>query len=153
LRTFWHKTVPLLAALLLAGSTGTVFAQSDGGGDVADTPTLYLDVANPSPGASIHVGAQTIEGIAFDSASDNGPGVDHVDIFLDDRDGGGMLVGRAALGAAAMQPDDPSLMGAGWTARVSIPNKLLGPHSLFVYALSGVTGDEMRVAIPVQVVR
>jgi hypothetical protein len=27
----------------------------------------------------------------------------------------------------------------------------MGPHSLFVYALSGVTGEEMKVAIPVQV--
>ena len=150
-RTVWLRRLPLVLALLLGLWGGTALAQSDT--DASDGPTLYLDVGNPSPGDAVHVGAFTVQGIAFDSASEDGPGIDHVDIFLDDRDAGGTLVGRAELGAAAMQPDVPSLAGAGWIARVVIPTKLTGPHSLFVYALSGVTGEEMTVAIPVQVVR
>jgi hypothetical protein len=114
--------------------------------------SIYLDVANPSPGGFVHAGAYAIQGIAFDSAADSGPGIDHVDIFVDNRDAGGVLVGHATLGAASAQPDDPNLGGAGWSAHVVIPNKLMGPHSLFVYALSDVTGEEMTVAIPIQVV-
>jgi hypothetical protein len=114
--------------------------------------SMYLDVANPSVGGFVHAGAFAIQGIAFDSAAESGPGIDHVDIFLDNRDLGGVLVGRAALGASSAQPDDPNLGSAGWSARVVIPNKLMGPHSLFVYALSDVTGEEMKVAIPIQVV-
>jgi hypothetical protein len=128
--------------------------QSDGGSDmgVPDTSRMYLDVGNPSPGDSVHVGAYTLEGIAFDGAADSGPGIDHIDIFVDDRDAGGTLVGHATLGAPSPQPDDPNLAGAGWQAQIVIPNKLIGPHSLFVYALSGATGGEMTVSIPVRVV-
>ncbi len=115
--------------------------------------SLYLDVANPRPGDSVHEGALTIQGIAFDSASGGGPGIDHIDVFLDNRDRGGVLVGRGALGAASAQPDDPNLAGAGWLANVVIPSKMVGPHTLFFYALSGVTGAEMKVGVPIQVVR
>jgi hypothetical protein len=114
--------------------------------------SIYLDVANPSPGGFVHAGAYAIQGIAFDSAAESGPGIDHVDIFVDNRDAGGVLVGHASLGASSAQPDDPNLGSAGWSAHVVIPNKLMGPHSLFVYALSDVTGEETAVAIPIQVV-
>jgi hypothetical protein len=53
-----------------------------------------------------------IQGIAFDCASDRGADIDHVDVFLDNRDTGGLLVGRGTLGAASAQPDDPNLAGA-----------------------------------------
>jgi hypothetical protein len=122
------------------------------GSEAPQGSSIYLDVANPSPGGFVHAGAYAIQGIAFDSAADSGPGIDHVDIFVDNRDAGGVLVGHATLGAASAQPDDPNLVGAGWSAHVVIPNKLMGPHSLFVYALSDVTGEEMTVAIPIQVV-
>jgi hypothetical protein len=121
-------------------------------GTPASSSTMYLDVGNPSPGDSVHVGAMIIEGIAFDSTSDSGPGIDHVDIFVDNRDQGGTLVGHGVLGVASVQPDDPNLAGAGWAAQVVIPTRVTGPHSLFFYALSSVTGEEMKVAIPVQIV-
>lgn len=150
MRSFWLRRLPLVAALLLALWGGTALAQSDS--DASDGSTLYLDVGNPSPGDSIHVGAFTMDGIAFDSASEGWPGIDHVEIFLDSRDAGGTLVGWGAMGASAAQPDDPALAGAGWAARVEVPRKLIGPHLMFVYAFSGVTGAEMAVAIPVIVV-
>jgi hypothetical protein len=91
---------------------------------VAEAPrgsSMYLDVANPSPGAFVHAGAYAIQGMAFESAADRGPGIDHVDIFVDNRDAGGVLVGHAALGASSAQPDDPNLGSAGWSAQVVIP--------------------------------
>ena len=118
----------------------------------AGPTTMYLDVANPSPHDSIHAGALTIQGIAFDSAADSGPGIDHLDVFLDNRDTGGILVGHGALGGAGAQPDDPNLAGAGWSAQVVIPSKMTGPHLLYFYALSAVTGEEMTVAVPIQIV-
>jgi hypothetical protein len=115
--------------------------------------SLYLNIANPAPGDSVHVGAMDVQGIAFDSASGGGPGIDHIDVFLDNRDRGGVLVGRGSMGAAGAQPDDPSLYGAGWAARVVIPTKMVGPHILFFYALSSVSGEEIKVGMPIQVVR
>jgi hypothetical protein len=113
---------------------------------------MFFDVGNPSAGDNVHVGGYVIEGIAFDRAADQGPGVDHIDVFLDDRDAGGMLIGHGALGAPSPVPDDPELAGSGWTAQVMLTSKMTGPHTMFFYALSGVTGEEMVVTIPVRVV-
>jgi hypothetical protein len=113
---------------------------------------MFLDVGNPAAGDSIHVGRYMIEGIAFDRAADQGVGIERVDIFLDDRDTGGVLIGSGALGVPNPVPDDPELSGAGWQARVTIPRAMLGAHTMFVYALSAVTGGEAVVTIPVLVV-
>jgi hypothetical protein len=127
----------------------------------ADMPTLdeqapsskmFLDVGNPSSGDSIHVGAYMIEGIAFDRAADQSPGIDHIDIFLDNRDTGGTLIGHGMLGAANPTPDDPDLSGSGWTAQVMLTSKMTGQHWMTFYALSGATGEEMVVSIPVRIV-
>jgi len=112
---------------------------------------MYFDVGNPSMGDSIHVGGFLIEGIAFDRAADQGPGIERIEVFLDDRDTGGTLVGHGVLGAPNPVPDDPELAGSGWTARVMLTSKMTGPHTMFFYALSGVTGEEMVVTIPVHV--
>jgi hypothetical protein len=44
------------------------------------------------------------------------------------------------------------LSDAGWTAQVTIPRTMMGAHTLFVHALSAVTGGELVVGIPVTVV-
>jgi hypothetical protein len=116
------------------------------------TSQLFLDVGNPSPGDTIHVGGLIIEGIAFDRAADESPGIDHIDVFIDDRDAGGMLIGHGTLGAPNPVPDDPALAGSGWNAEVMLSNRMTGPHTLFFYALSAATGEEIVVTIPVQVV-
>jgi hypothetical protein len=113
---------------------------------------MFLDVGNPSAGDTVHVGGYMIEGIAFDRAADQGPGIDHIDVFLDDRDGGGTLIGHAVLGASTPAADDPALAGSGWTAEITLSNKMTGPHTMFFYALSGVTGEEMVVGVPIRIV-
>jgi hypothetical protein len=115
------------------------------------TSLMFLDVGNPSPGDSIHVGSFHVEGIAFDRAADEGPGIEHIDVFLDDRDAGGTLIGRGVLGAPNPVPDDPDLAGAGWTAQVTLTSKMTGQHTLFFYALSAVTGEELVIGVPVRV--
>jgi hypothetical protein len=126
-------------------------AESDAPDEQAEPSRLYFDVGNPQAGDTIHLGGYMIEGIAFDRAADQSPGIDHIDVFLDDRDTGGMLIGHAVLGAPSPTPDDPDLVGAGWTAQVLLTSKMTGPHTLFFYVLSGVTGEEMVVTIPVRV--
>jgi hypothetical protein len=114
---------------------------------------MYLDVGNPAPADTVHVGRYMIEGIAFDSAAEQGAGIERIDIFLDNRDTGGVLIGSAQMGAPSPVPADPQLSDAGWNAQVTIPRALMGPHTLFVYALSAITGGELVVGIPVTVVR
>lgn len=140
---------PEEAAPAMAPAPEAVAAPEEG----VATSKMFLDVGNPSPNDSVHVGALMIEGLAFDRASDQMPGIDHIDIFLDDRDTGGTLIGHAAFGVGNPQPDDPSLVGAGWNAHVMISNKMLGSHTMFFYALSAATGEEMVVGIPVQIVQ
>lgn len=165
--TLWAERRKLVVSMWSAGlvvlalSLGTVTAaaqtsddDSDPNDGAAGTPTsaLYLDVGNPSPGDSVHIGRYVIHGIAFDRAAEVSPGIDHIDIFLDDRDSGGVVIGHGMLGAPDPQPDDPDLAGSGWVAQVDLSRRMLGPHTMFFYALSAVTGDELVVGVPVTVV-
>ena len=59
--------------------------------------TITLQVGNPSPGDTVHVGGLNISGAAWDKAATTGSGIDRIDIFLDDRDSGGMLLTEANL--------------------------------------------------------
>jgi len=75
-----------------------------------------------------------MQGKAFDPAAsaDQGTGVDRVEVFLDDRDRGGLLLADARLGVPnpAAAPGSQFAL-AGWQALVSLPT---GVHTLFVYA-------------------
>ncbi len=63
-----------------------------------------------------------------------------------------MLIGSGHTGASSLVPEDPQLADAGWIAQVTIPRSMMGPHTLFVHALSAVTGGELVVGVPVTVV-
>jgi hypothetical protein len=102
--------------------------------------TIMLDVANPSPGDTIHVGGYVIDGTALDKAAQSGSGVDRIDIILDNRDTGGMMLTDATPGA-----------NDTWSATVPLPSNVLGPHTLYFYAHSSVTGQEEVVSIPVTI--
>src|SRR5689334_17563959 len=59
---------------------------------IAPTPTVvpgpYIAVSNPAPGDNLTVGGLDMQGKAFDpsASSDQGTGIDRVQIFLEDRD-------------------------------------------------------------------
>jgi len=140
----------LLVVSLAAGTTigaGSVVAQEE----ETPPPGMFLDVGNPAPGDTIHVGGINIEGIAFDRASEEGPGIERIDIFLEDRDQAGTLVGHAGLGMESPAADDPPIANAGWAAQATLTRNMTGPHTLFFYAMSGVTGEEVVVTVPVLV--
>jgi hypothetical protein len=113
---------------------------------------MYLDVGNPASGDTVHVGRYMIEGIAFDRAAEQGAGIERIDIFLGNRDTGGVLIGTGHMGAPGPVPADPQLSDAGWNAQVTIPRAMMGPHTIFVYALSTITGGELVIGLPVTLV-
>jgi len=91
----------------------------------ATTSTIVLDVGNPTPGTSILRGALAVSGTAMDKATRSGSGIDGVDIFLDNRDTGGLALGIAV----------PDSTGA-WQTTVTLPNNQTGLHTLYFYAHS-----------------
>jgi hypothetical protein len=103
------------------------------------TPSnVTFEVGNPSPGDTIHAGGLVIEG-SISNASGQSMGVDRIDIFLDNRDEGGMLIGHGSMGT-----------GDTWSATVELPNNQLGLHTLFFFAHMP-SGQEMVVSVPVTV--
>ena len=102
--------------------------------------TITLEVSNPSPGDTVHAGGLAIDGTASDMSAQAGGGVDRIDIFLDSRDAGGMILTEAMPGANGM-----------WHAVVPLPANQTGLHSLFFYAHSSSGGHEAVVSIPVTI--
>jgi hypothetical protein len=142
----WKLLLVVSVVLSTIFGTTTVSAQEE-----ENASQMFLDVGNPTPGDTIHVGRIWIEGIAFDRAAEEGQGIERIDVFLGDRDQAGTLIGRAALGIETPAADDPRLANSGWTAEVSLTRRMTGAHTLFFYALSAVTGEELVVGVPVQV--
>jgi hypothetical protein len=144
------RLLVLIVSAVMIGAIGpsSASAQED------ETPPskMFFDVGNPASGDSVHVGGLKIEGIAFDGASEDGPGIERIDIFLDDRDSAGTLVGHGMAGAPSPTADDPALANTGWTGEIVLTRRMTGQHTLFFYALSAVTGEEMVVGVPVNVV-
>jgi hypothetical protein len=97
-----------------------------------------LSVGNPMPGDTILIGSYAMSGMAWDKAATSGSGIDRVEIFLDNRDEGGILLGEATL-----------LSNNMWSATVDIPSNQVGLHTFWVYAHSSVTGQTAAVSVPV----
>jgi len=105
----------------------------------SNSSTIVIDVGNPTPGTTVLRGALNVSGTAIDKATRSGPGVDRVDIFLDNRDIGGMALATAV-------PD-----GTGtWQATVTLPNNQTGLHTLFFYAHS-TSGNTAVAQVPVTI--
>jgi hypothetical protein len=95
-----------------------------------------LQLANPSTGDVLSTGDVIIQGMAFDPAATQGAGIDRVELFLDSREDGGLLLGSGV----------PSGRLFSITAKLS--NSLNGGHNLVAYARSSVTGEETIVSVP-----
>jgi hypothetical protein len=106
----------------------------------SSSTTVMLDVGNPSPGSTIRAGAYTIEGLAFDDAAMQGTGIDKIDIFLDNRDTGGLFLGSAVPGSNDM-----------FHALVELPSNQKGLHALFFFVHSSVSGGETVVQVPISI--
>src|SRR5437899_1707400 len=96
------RLLPLMALLGAAAVLGVgavpAFAQ--------EAQTIDFDVANPSPGDTIHVGGNVIEGMAVDTAAQEGTGIEAIDIFLGNRDQGGTIIGHGTFDLTTVRESD-----------------------------------------------
>jgi Bacterial Ig domain len=90
-----------------------------------------VTIVAPPSGVTIANGPYVMSGTAFDPAASSGSGIDSVQVFLGNRDAGGINLGSAKLGSPGPN---------GWTVTVDLPTNNGGPQTLFAYALSSVTG-------------
>ena len=140
------KTFATLAAATMLLSLGLTAAAAP-----ADTVTThtrpFLQLANPNPGDVVLNGNYVIQGIAYDPSSDDGAGVSRVDLFLGNRDEGGLFLGEAVPSAdaiAGMRLED------GFQLTVTLPNNANGGRNLFAYAITP-SGEETVVSVPIYV--
>jgi hypothetical protein len=117
---------------------------------------LRLEVANPTPGDLVPAGGYVIGGFAFDPASTSGPGVTEVQVFLDDPNQGGSVIGSTSAKGLGLSSSTAASFGdqfasSGFTLTVQIPTSAAGgPHALFIAAQAN-SGRVGTVAIPVVV--
>ncbi len=145
-----------------ATSFGANFSATSG-----ETPVqrcIRLEVENPTPGDLIPVGGYVLGGFAFDPTADasQGSGITSVQVFLDDPNQGGSVVGGASAGSAAPVKSfglasargaafGDQFANSGFQVTAQIPSSAAGsPHALFIVALSS-TGRVGTVVVPVVV--
>lgn len=109
---------------------------------LAQSSAPVLSLANPNPGDLLPYGDMYLQGVAYDpNAPAGSDGVDSVEVFLESRDSGGLLLGQG------VPASDHT-----FSIKSTIPSGISGTHTLFAYAHSSVTGQEIVVSVsPVNV--
>ncbi|MBV9358708.1 MAG: hypothetical protein JO023_24635 [Chloroflexi bacterium] len=147
---FIGSTVLLLLAVvtLCEALVGAAPAMADA---QACTGTLQLTVSDPAQGAQLPNGVYRIQGYAFDTSASQGSGVNRVQVFLDPRDQGGLLLTTAQLGQPnPAAPPNSQFATAGWSGDIDLSGRS-GVHSLVVYARSAATKAETWSSIPITI--
>jgi hypothetical protein len=123
---------------------------------MSPTACLRLEVENPTPGDLVPVGGYVMGGFAFDPSSTTGSGVTGVQVFLDDPNQGGSVIGSTTpktLGLASARAANfgDQFANSGFNLTVQIPASAGGAtHAIFVVAQAA-TGSVGTVAVPVAV--
>jgi hypothetical protein len=129
-----------------AGPTATPTASSC----VTPPQGVVILIQGPNPGDVLSPGTNVVvQGIAYDSTSPSGPGIDRVSVYLGDRDAGGTFWGNATLGLANPQAGSGPLSTAGFSLRSPTIPTGSGGRDIFVYAHSSVTNREGIASVPV----
>src|SRR5258708_25029819 len=137
---------PLAVAAVLSLMSVPALAQTEPMG--GDCSAMQFELSNPAPGSRVDPGTLVVQGIALDSRSEDGPGIDRIDFFMGNREQGGVLLGHAVPGEAdAFGPFGPN----SFQTRISLPPNLTGGRDIFGYAHSTVTDQENVIAVPVAV--
>jgi hypothetical protein len=142
------------ATMVAPAAQPTASAASVGAMGVATSQGPLLVLSNPGAGDLLNAGTVVIEGIAYDPAATSGAGVDTVDLFLGDRNAGGLFLGSAVPGASInplVTEPGSRLAQTGFAIRAEVPSTVSGSNTLFGYAHSSVTNKESIVSIPVNV--
>jgi hypothetical protein len=101
-----------------------------------------VQLANPGPGDVLSQGDYIVSGIAFDPAASQGAGIDRVDLFLGDRDNGGVFLGEAIPGQSSTNP-------RAFETKITLPSTANGGRDFIAYAYSSVTAGQARESVPV----
>jgi hypothetical protein len=152
------------------GATG--FAQNFGAPPTQASPggpsqtlvqrCIRLEVENPAPGDLVPAGGYTMGGFAFDPtiSPGQGSGISNVQVFLDDPNQGGAVIGGTTASSVAgvtgfgLPSERAAAFGdqfanSGFHMTVQIPFSAVGtPHAMFVVALSS-AGRVGTVAVPI----
>jgi hypothetical protein len=133
--------VASLAGLLLVVSVGASAAQVGAAptSQATCTNAPALSLANPSAGDVLLHGDYIVSGVARDPSFPDGEGVESVQLFLGQRDLGGIMLASAT-------PED-----GVFRATVEIPDSMNGGMDFVAYAQSSTSGLESRVSVPVHV--
>src|SRR5262245_29411364 len=94
-----------------------------------------VQLANPGPGDVLSQGDYIVTGQAFDPAATQGSGVDRVDLFLGDRDSGGVFLGQATPGEGSANPRT-------FQTKITLPDTAGGGRDFVAYAVSSVNGQQ-----------
>jgi hypothetical protein len=140
--------VTAAGALALGSLPAFAAAPTD---QAAGNSCVQLRLDNPHAGDVIPAGDYTVSGRAFDTS---GAAIDRVQLFLEDRNLGGVPIGEADVNPpanASPSVTQSSIGGAGDFSIVtdtSASNTDVGSHTLFAYARS-TNGTEVSVAVPI----
>lgn len=137
-----------IVLVLLAMSTPATAKQTP---PSSDWPVI--EMANPSPGAVLPSGDILVSGTAYDPAATDGAGVSRVELFLGDRDSGGVFLGSATPGVNLIPGTTPNtrLAQTGFQIKVTLPSNTPASQDFTAYAYSSVTGLETSVSMPIYV--
>lgn len=148
LRAFVPLIGVLALAALLVSLSGAALAQQS-----PASPWPVLQIANPSPGAVVPNGDYVISGSAFDPMATEGAGVSRVDLFLGDRDQGGLFLGSAVPGQDSMEGLTSGSTAAtqSFQLTVALPPTINGSKEFHAYAYSALSGNVTSVSMPIYV--
>jgi hypothetical protein len=139
----------LATAAILVGLSGVALAQQQ------PTSGLWpvVQINNPLPGGLVPSGNIVISGAAYDPAATEGAGVSRVDLFLGDRDQGGLYLGTAVPGENAMLGLTAGSEAAehSFQVTVKVPSTMSGGIDLRAYAYSALTGNTTVLATPIYI--
>jgi hypothetical protein len=102
----------------------------------------FVQLANPGPGDVLSQGDYIVSGVAFDPSAAQGAGIDRVDLFLGDRDNGGVFLGEATPGQNSTNPRE-------FQTKITLPSTVNGGRDFFAYAYSSVTTGQSSESVPV----
>jgi hypothetical protein len=148
-RTYFAFGVALACAPVLLALSAPAGAQVP----IAPGEMPVVELANPIAGDVLPVGDYVVTGTAFDPAATEGAGVSRVDLFLGNRELGGVFLGSAVPGQDVIKNVTPGtrLAETGFQTTVTLPTNVMGGTDLVAYAYSSVTGRVISVRLPVYV--
>ena len=133
-------TALVVTVVPVAVGSALVDPQTSAAASTCPAGAPALQVANPNPGDVIPWGDYVISGTAVDPAASGTNGIARVDLFLGDRDNGGLLVAStmpASNNAFQVTADIQSSINVG--------------RDFVAYAYSAIDSQVTRVAVPVYV--